>query len=72
MFKSLQGKTCVVTGAARSIGLAIAERYCSDRAKVVMIDINPDVVKEAERLAAQGYSAKGYLTKIVFIFHQET
>ncbi|NLP00314.1 MAG: SDR family oxidoreductase [Clostridiaceae bacterium] len=64
MFKSLQGKTCVVTGAARSIGLAIAERYCYDKAKVAMIDINPDVVKEANRLADQGYSVKGYILDI--------
>jgi len=64
MFKSLEGKVCVVTGAARSIGLAIAERYCSNRAKVVMIDINPDVVKEAEKLAAQGYTAKGIILDI--------
>ncbi|NLB79290.1 MAG: SDR family oxidoreductase [Clostridiaceae bacterium] len=64
MFKSLEGKACVVTGAARSIGLAVAKRYCSDGAKVAMIDINPDVIKEADQLAAQGYSAKGYILDI--------
>lgn len=64
MLKSLEGKTCVVTGAARSIGLAIAERYCSEKAKVAMIDINPQVVKEAERLAGEGFNVKAYILDI--------
>lgn len=64
MSKSIKGKVCVVTGAARSIGLGIAERYCKDGAKVVMIDINPDVEKEAERLNSEGYEAKAYVLDI--------
>lgn len=62
--KDLKNKVCVVTGAARSIGLAIAESYCKDGAKVAMIDINPEVMKEADRLKAGGASVKGYILDI--------
>ena len=55
---------CVVTGAARSIGLAIAERYCRDGAKVAMIDINPEVADQANRLMSIGGVAKGYVIDI--------
>ena len=64
MAVSLENKVCVVTGAARSIGLAIAERYCQEGAKVVMIDINPEVEKQAERLVSEGFEAKGYVLDI--------
>jgi NAD(P)-dependent dehydrogenase (short-subunit alcohol dehydrogenase family) len=62
--KELEGKTCVVTGAARSIGLAIAEAFKSEGAKVAMIDINPDVIKEAARLSADGSKVKGNILDI--------
>ena len=61
---SLQEKVCVVTGAARSIGLAVADKYCRDGAKVAMIDINPEVTKQAERLNGEGFTAKAYLVDI--------
>lgn len=69
MAVELKGKVCVVTGAARSIGLAIAERYAADGAKVALIDINPAVKEEAQRLAgagrtAAGRSASGYVLDI--------
>jgi NAD(P)-dependent dehydrogenase (short-subunit alcohol dehydrogenase family) len=60
----LSGKTCVVTGAARSIGLAIAEAYRDAGARVAMIDVNPEVGAQAERLAAGGAPVKGYLVDI--------
>jgi NAD(P)-dependent dehydrogenase (short-subunit alcohol dehydrogenase family) len=60
----LAGKTCVVTGAARSIGLAIAEAYREAGARVAMIDLNPEVVAQAERLAAGGARVKGYALDI--------
>ncbi|MDP3179990.1 MAG: SDR family oxidoreductase, partial [Spirochaetaceae bacterium] len=62
--KELAGRTCIVTGAARSIGLAIAEAFVDAGAKVAMIDINPDVVKEAERMAGSGSPVKGYVLDI--------
>ena len=61
---SIQDKVCVVTGAARSIGLAIAEKYCQDGAKVAMIDIKPEVTGQAENLSKKGHTAKGYIVDI--------
>jgi NAD(P)-dependent dehydrogenase (short-subunit alcohol dehydrogenase family) len=61
---SIQDKVCVVTGAARSIGLAIAEEYCQHGANVVMLDINPEVTGQAERLTREGHTAKGYILDI--------
>ncbi len=44
-------KVCIVTGAASGIGLAIAESFAKDDAKVVMADINEDKLKqESERI----------------------
>ncbi len=60
MSVDLKGKTCVVTGSAKSIGLGIAEMYASLGAKVAMIDLNPEVKKQAERLAKAGHSVRGY------------
>lgn len=64
MSVALKDKVCVVTGAARSIGLAIAEKYCQDGAKVAMIDINPEVTSQAERLSKDGHAVKGYIVDI--------
>ncbi len=64
MSVDLAGKTCVVTGAARSIGLGIAEMYCSLGAKVAMIDLNPEVKEQSERLAAAGHFVRGYVLDI--------
>jgi len=60
----LKGKTCVVTGSAKSIGLGIAEMYAGLGAKVAMIDLNPEVVKQAERLARAGHTVRGYVVDI--------
>jgi NAD(P)-dependent dehydrogenase (short-subunit alcohol dehydrogenase family) len=62
--QELAGKTCVVTGAARSIGLAIAEAFRGAGARVAMIDVNPEVVPQAERLAAGGAEVKGFVVDI--------
>lgn len=59
MKKELEGRVCVVTGAARSIGLAIAKRYCEAGASVAMIDINPKIEEEAELLKASGGTVMG-------------
>ena len=46
----LENKVCIVTGAASGIGLAIAEAFAKDGAKVVMADINEEKLKKkAER-----------------------
>ncbi len=46
----LSGKTALITGAARGIGLAFAERYIAEGAKVVIGDIN---LPAAQASAAQ-------------------
>ena len=60
----LKGKVCVVTGAAKSIGYAVAEKYGECGAKVALIDIDPNVEQSALKLAGRGYAAKGYVLDI--------
>jgi NAD(P)-dependent dehydrogenase (short-subunit alcohol dehydrogenase family) len=64
MSVDLKGRTCVVTGAARSIGLGIAQMYCGLGAHVAMIDINPEVKEQAELLAKDGHKVRGYVLDI--------
>ena len=52
----LEGRSAVVTGAAGGIGLAVAEAFCAEGMKVLMLDLQEDLVGEqADRLAGQGH-----------------
>jgi Dehydrogenases with different specificities (related to short-chain alcohol dehydrogenases) len=62
--RSIENKVCVVTGSARSIGLGIACRYAELGAKVVMIDINPEVLDRAKEMQQEGKQVKGYIVNI--------
>jgi len=59
--KTLTHRVCAVTGAATSIGLAIAEAYARAGAAVALIDKNEtEVLAQAERLRRAGHSVQGY------------
>lgn len=60
--KLLEGKTAIITGAARGIGKAIALKYAEQGANIAFTDLNIDEnakATEAE-IAAFGVKAKGY------------
>ena len=44
---ALKDKVAVITGAARGIGKAIAERYVKEGAKVVVADLNEEAANAA-------------------------
>lgn len=57
MEKNLKGKTCVVTGAARGMGKALATKYAKHGANVVLIDLNKDVEAVAKEIGNLGIIA---------------
>ena len=60
--KLLEGKTALITGAARGIGKALALKFASEGANVAFTDLVIDEngkATEAE-IAAYGVKAKGY------------
>ncbi len=60
--KLLEGKTAIVTGAARGIGKAIALRFAQEGANIAFTDLSiDDNVKATEKeIAALGVKVKGY------------
>ena len=58
----LEGKTAIVTGAARGIGKAIALRFAQEGANVAITDLNLDEHTKAteDELTALGVKAKAY------------
>ena len=55
----IKGRVCVVTGAARSIGLDVAARYAAYGAKVYLLDASEDVMRAAKDLRDKGLDATG-------------
>jgi NAD(P)-dependent dehydrogenase (short-subunit alcohol dehydrogenase family) len=52
--RRLKGKTAIVTGASRGIGLAIAERLVAESARVCITARNPESLHEAARTFPRG------------------
>jgi NAD(P)-dependent dehydrogenase (short-subunit alcohol dehydrogenase family) len=66
MTSDLYGKTAIITGASRGIGLAIARRFADDGARVLITALSPDelqaAVRELEALGHNVLSRAGDLT----------
>ena len=58
-----EGKTALVTGAARGIGLAITERLLSEGARVALVDRDPEVEPVAKRLGPQARALVADVTR---------
>jgi len=58
----LDGKTALITGAARGIGKAIALKFASEGADIAFTDlvINEDAEKTIEEIKAYGHKVAGY------------
>ena len=58
----LDGKTAIVTGAARGIGKAIALKFAAEGANIAFTDlvIDENAENTAKELEAMGVKAKGY------------
>ncbi len=61
----LKDRVCVVTGAARGIGLAIAERFGGEGARLACVDVSARRLEPAvAALSAEGFEARGYAVDV--------
>ncbi len=58
---SVSNKSCIVTGAANGVGLAIARRMAESGARVTLADMDEDNLnKEVDALVESGYQAQAF------------
>jgi 3-oxoacyl-[acyl-carrier protein] reductase len=63
--KRLENKIAIITGSARGIGFAIAERLAEEGAVTIISDINQEAVNSAvDKLTALGHKADGYVLNV--------
>src|SRR5271156_3623414 len=65
MNSRLTDRVCVVTGAARVIGLAIAERFGQEGGRLACVDVSARRLEPAvAELQAKGFETRGYAVDI--------
>jgi len=63
--KKLENKVTVITGSARGIGFAIAEKFAENGAITIITDISEDQVNNAVKLLKdKGYKAHGFAMNV--------
>ena len=61
----LKDRVCVVTGAARGIGLAIAARFGAEGARLACVDVSARRLEPAvAELSGQGCETRGYAVDV--------
>jgi len=61
----LDGRSAIVTGSARGLGLAMAERFGEEGARVVLSDIDAAALEEARsKLAARGFGVTALVADV--------